>query len=120
MSIIKIDTVNVAVAWKPSISLFTMARCKDNNRSPKGNTWSAIPVALLCMIVNWSERKQGNGPKGQNSGLRGPRADKQTDGRTDEQTNKQTDERKSPCVLQDFVPFGAAALTLIPIFNHAK
>ena len=25
------------------------------------------------------------------------------------QTNKQTDEQKSPCVLQDFVPFGAAA-----------
>ena len=24
-------------------------------------------------------------------------------------TNKQTNERKSPCVLQDFVPFGAAA-----------
>ena len=22
--------------------------------------WSAIPVALLCMIVNWSERKQGD------------------------------------------------------------
>ena len=21
-------------------------------RSPKGNMWSAIPVALLCMIVN--------------------------------------------------------------------
>ena len=34
------------------------------NRSPKGNMWSAIPVALLCMIVNWSERKQGSGPEG--------------------------------------------------------
>ena len=22
--------------------------------------WSAIPVALLCMIVNWSERKPGS------------------------------------------------------------
>ena len=33
------------------------------NRSPKGNTWSAIPVALLCMIANWSERKQGSGPE---------------------------------------------------------
>ena len=22
------------------------------NRSPKGNMWSAIPVALLCMVVN--------------------------------------------------------------------
>ena len=33
------------------------------NRSPKGNMWSATPVALLCMIVNWSERKQGSGPE---------------------------------------------------------
>ena len=34
------------------------------NRSPEGNMWSAIPVTLLCMIVNWSERKQGGGPEG--------------------------------------------------------
>ena len=34
------------------------------NRSPKGNMWSAIPVALLCTIVNWSEGKQGSGPEG--------------------------------------------------------
>ena len=34
------------------------------NQSPKGNMWSAIPVALLCMIVNLSERKQGSGPEG--------------------------------------------------------
>ena len=33
------------------------------NRSPKGNMWSAIPVALLCMVVNWNER-QGSGHKG--------------------------------------------------------
>ena len=33
-------------------------------RSPKGNMWSAIPVALLCMIVNWSKGKQGSGPEG--------------------------------------------------------
>ena len=33
------------------------------NRSPKGNTWSAIPVALLSMVVNQNER-QGSGPKG--------------------------------------------------------
>ena len=32
------------------------------NRSPKGNTWSAIPVALLCIVVNWNER-QGSGPE---------------------------------------------------------
>ena len=34
------------------------------NRSPMGNMWSAIPVALLRMIVIWSERKQGSGPEG--------------------------------------------------------
>ena len=33
------------------------------NQSPKGNMWSAIPVALLCMKVNWSARKQGNSPQ---------------------------------------------------------
>ena len=34
---------------------------------------------------------------------------------------RQTDEQtKVPCVLQDFIPFGAAALPLIPIYNHAK
>ena len=33
------------------------------NRSPKGNMWSAIPVALLCMVVNRNERKQGSGPE---------------------------------------------------------
>ena len=34
--------------------------------------------------------------------------------------DKGTDEGKSPCVLQDFVPLGAAALPLIPIYNNAK
>ena len=33
------------------------------NRSPKGNMWSAIPIALLCMIVKWREMKQGSGPE---------------------------------------------------------
>ena len=37
---------------------------ETGNRLPKGNMWSVIPVALLYMIVNWSEGKQGNGPKG--------------------------------------------------------
>ena len=37
---------------------------EEKNRSPKGNMWSAIPVALLCMIVNLCEGKQGSGPKG--------------------------------------------------------
>ena len=45
-----------------------------------------------------------------------------TNGRTDGRTDGQTDERKSPCVLQDFIPFGAAAQkvykTLVfPSFN---
>ena len=36
-------------------------------------------------------------------------------------TNARNDERKSPCVLQDFVPFGAAALLpLTPFHNHSK
>ena len=30
-------------------------------------------------------------------------------GGTNERTDGRTDEQKSPCVLQDFVPFGAAA-----------
>ena len=34
------------------------------NRALEGNMWSAIPIALLCMVVNWNERKQGSGPKG--------------------------------------------------------
>ena len=43
---------------------FKKASKKGENRSPKGNMWSAIPVALLCMIVNLSEGKQGSGPEG--------------------------------------------------------
>ena len=39
-------------------------RGERENQSPKGNMWSAIPIALLCMIVDWSERKQGSGPEG--------------------------------------------------------
>ena len=34
------------------------------DRSPMDNMWSAIPVVVLCMIVKWSEGKQGSGPKG--------------------------------------------------------
>ena len=36
----------------------------DLNQSPKCNTWSEIPVALLCMIKNLSERKQGSSTDG--------------------------------------------------------
>ena len=55
--------------------------------------------------------------RGQILGLRGPGGNGQKNGRTD----GRNDERKSPCVLQDFVPFGAAALLpLTPFHNHAK
>ena len=37
---------------------------KQKNRSPKGNMWSAIPVALLCMIVNLSDMKWSRRSKG--------------------------------------------------------
>ena len=47
-----------------SINAVNARKCQKDNSSPKGNMWSAIPVALLCMIVKWSERKQGSGPKG--------------------------------------------------------
>ena len=43
---------------------------ETGNRSPKGNMWSAIPIALLCMIVNRSVGKQGAqaaAPKGTKS-----------------------------------------------------
>ena len=44
-----------------------------------------------------------------------------TDGQTNKWMDRWMDEQKSPCVLQDFVPFGAAALLpLILIYNHAK
>ena len=31
---------------------------------PKGNMWSAIPIALLSMFVTVGDGKQGSGPKG--------------------------------------------------------
>ena len=37
-------------------------RNKKVDRLPKGQ-WSVIPIALLCMAVNWSEGKQGSGPE---------------------------------------------------------
>ena len=37
---------------------------KEANQSPKGNMWSAIPVALLCMLVTEDDGKQGSGPEG--------------------------------------------------------
>ena len=40
-----------------------MKLIRGYNRLPKGIMWSAVPVALLCMVVNRNER-QGSGPKG--------------------------------------------------------
>ena len=39
---------------------------EDEEEEPvaQGQYVAMIPVALHCMIVNWSERKQGSGPKG--------------------------------------------------------
>ncbi|MEE3023188.1 MAG: hypothetical protein VX367_11410, partial [SAR324 cluster bacterium] len=43
------------------------------------------------------------------------------DSRPERALGRQKDERKSPCVLQDIVPFGAAALLpFTPIHNQAK
>ena len=36
------------------------------NQSPKGNMWSAIPVALLRMLMIIGDSKQGSGPEGDN------------------------------------------------------
>ena len=49
--------------FKGMESLVVRQEGTTTNRSPKGNMWSAIPVALLCMIVNLSEGKQGSGLK---------------------------------------------------------
>ena len=44
-----------------------LQRCDDaSNRSPKGNMWSAIPIALLCILVIVGDGQQGSGPKGNN------------------------------------------------------
>ena len=53
------------------------------NRSPKGNMWSAIPVALLCMIVNCSEGKQPKTEDFRSEGARGG-TNKRTNGQTNE------------------------------------
>ena len=37
---------------------------KKQNRSPKGNMWSAIPVALLRLLVIVGDGKQGSGLEG--------------------------------------------------------
>ena len=60
-------TVQEALSVHPSVALLRLGSTSWKvNRSPRGNTWSAIPVALLCMIFNLSEGKQSSGPKGDN------------------------------------------------------
>ena len=44
-----------------------LKRPQGLNRSPKGNMWSAIPVALLYLIVNLSEGSRAAVPKGTKS-----------------------------------------------------
>ena len=67
------------------------------------------------MLLGGKEEKARLALRGQISGLR-------ERGGGDGWTNKRLDERKSPCVLQDFVPFSAAAqkaLTIVyDIMNH--
>ena len=53
----------------PTQQITSAAPCQPRltciyNRSPKGSMWSAISVALLCRIMNWSGRKQSCSPKG--------------------------------------------------------
>ena len=38
----------------------------ESNRSPKGDMWSAIPVALLCILVIVGDGQRGSGLKGDN------------------------------------------------------
>ena len=51
--ILKTDT-QVTCGWAQAV----------RNRSPKGNMWSVIPVALLFMVINWNKRKQGSSSEG--------------------------------------------------------
>ena len=46
------------------VEMSLLGLISDLNRSPKGNMCSAIPFALLCLILNLREGKQGGGPKG--------------------------------------------------------
>ena len=39
---------------------------KKENQSPKGNMWSAVPLALLGILVIVDDRQQGSHPKEDN------------------------------------------------------
>ena len=48
--------MNGLIEIQPSVLHGVDPPPNSRNRSPKDNMWSAIPVALLCMIVNLIER----------------------------------------------------------------
>ena len=110
---------------RPEVCLLRPSFCPlrpgGTNRRTDGMTNESPPVFYRTsspsgpLPKNQGLRGQILGLRGQISGLRGP------GGGTDVRMNGRTDEQKSPCILQDFVPFGAAALLpLTPFHNHAK
>ena len=49
--------VQFLVSGASDVAVRAKVMCnRTGNRSPKGNIWSAIPVALLCMILKLSQR----------------------------------------------------------------
>ena len=99
----------------------SMFSLNNKESSPKGLkcAFSGRLKIHLCVLQNIGPL--GRCPKNIKRDRRTDgRMDGRTDGRTDGWTDGRTDKQKFPCVLQDFVPFGAAALPLIPIYNHAK
>ena len=60
----KVSHMCESIGHRPLRGRCPKSRVRYIYRSPKGNMWSAIPVALLCMVVNRSEWKQGSGPEG--------------------------------------------------------
>ena len=45
-------------------TLALWGRSPEKKQSPEGNMRSAIPVALICMLIIVGDCKQGRGPKG--------------------------------------------------------
>ena len=58
-----ISVPRILLAWQ---NFFRDRNGRERNQSPKGKMWSAIPDALLCMIVKLGEGKHeaGSGPNG--------------------------------------------------------
>ena len=51
----------------PCFRRISISLIRRNNWSPKGNMWSAIPVALLFMVVNQNGGSRAAAPKGTKS-----------------------------------------------------